>query len=72
MPAEEQRKSDQSPLQEEYLTSVQDAIASTRTDIATLIQLITLRKKTCDELDDETQYMKEYVASFISTGDLKR
>lgn len=41
-------------------------------DIRNLIQIIRLRKKECDDMDNETKYLKEYVASFISMGELKK
>lgn len=50
----------------------EDTIESTKKDIANLLQLIASRQKKCDELNNETEYMKQYVASFISSGDLKR
>lgn len=49
-----------------------DTIAATKADIENLIKLITMRKKLCDETENETRYMKEYVASFISMGDLHK
>lgn len=62
---------------EDHLTKNKSAteissIESTKADIVSLIKLISSKKKACDELSNETQYMKDYVASFISTGDLRR
>lgn len=47
-------------------------IELTKKDIQNLIQIIRLRKKECDDMDNETKYLKEYVASFISMGELKK
>lgn len=47
-------------------------ILDTKTDIANLIQLITIRKKECDDTENETRYLKEYVSSFITMGDFKK
>lgn len=47
-------------------------IELTKKDIQNLIQIIKLRKKECDDMDNETKYLKEYVASFISMGELKK
>lgn len=47
-------------------------IDNTKKDIENLIKMIMLRKKECDDMDNETTYMKEYVASFISMGELNK
>lgn len=47
-------------------------IEATKADIQNLIRLVLLRKKECDEMANETRYLKEYVASFISMGELQK
>lgn len=56
----------------ESASDTEKEIASTKKDIANLIQLITMRKKECDDMENETRYLKEYVSSFITMGDLKK
>lgn len=47
-------------------------IQAVKQDIESLIKLIMFRKKECDDMENETRYLKEYVASFISMGELKK
>lgn len=47
---------------------IKEEIQRSKAEVAKLIQLIAAQKKHCDEVEDETRYMKEYAESFISTG----
>lgn len=58
--------------QEQYAKATSDNIKAARQDIDNLIKIILLRKKECDDMENETRYMKEYVASFISMGELQK
>ena len=58
--------------QEQYEKATSDNIKAARQDIDNLIKIILLRKKECDDMENETRYMKEYVASFISMGELQK
>jgi uncharacterized protein (UPF0335 family) len=51
---------------------IHSEIQSTLNDIDNLIKLIALRKKDCDDMENETRYLKEYVGSFITMGDMKK
>lgn len=58
--------------QEQYAKATLDNIKAARQDIDNLIKIILLRKKECDDMENETRYLKEYVASFISMGELQK
>lgn len=53
-------------------TQTQQNIESARNDIQNLLKMLKLRTKECDDMENETRYLKEYVASFISMGELKK
>lgn len=72
MPDQKVKNEGEDVIEERSSNEDFDSINSLKADISCLIKLISLKKKECEELDNETQYMKEYAASFISTGDLKR
>lgn len=58
--------------QDQYSTATSDNIKAAKQDIENLIKIILLRKKECDDMENETRYLKEYVASFISMGELQK
>lgn len=54
------------------LPTTQESHESLRRDIDLLVHLISQRKKECQDIENETQYLKDYSGSFISMGDLHK
>ncbi|GMM46970.1 hypothetical protein DAPK24_035450 [Pichia kluyveri] len=53
---------------ENHDSQLKEEIKESKAELVKLLYLISKQKKQCDEIEDETRYMKEYAESFISTG----